>query len=54
MAHTLNDAVFKFFLTVTDQHRQTTPSTKELTTPSVKNNSLGVVGRRRKLSIEVH
>jgi len=35
MAHSLNDAVFKFFLTVTETtNRQTMLSVKEMTTPT--------------------
>jgi len=49
MAHSVNDVVFKFFLIVTDRQtdRLTTPSVKEMTTPSAKKNSftLSVVGR---------
>ena len=46
MAHNLSDAVLKFFQIVTHQ-QPTTLSVKELTTPSVKNNSftLSVVGQ---------
>jgi len=47
MAHNLSDAVFKFFQTDTSTDRPTTLSVKELTTPSMKNNSftLSVVGQ---------
>jgi len=47
MAHDLSDTVFKFFQIVTHRQRPTTLSVKELTTPSVKNNSftLSVVGQ---------
>jgi len=48
MAHSVNDVVFKLFLIVTDRQtdRPTTPSVKEMTTPSAKKNSFTLKCRR--------